>query len=41
MREWLRIFPLENFFFIKTEEYEANPEETLKEVINYLKLSKL
>ncbi|XP_005101986.1 carbohydrate sulfotransferase 15 [Aplysia californica] len=41
MREWLRVFPKENFLFLKTEDYAKNPQETLKEVINFLDLAPL
>ncbi|BFZ20932.1 hypothetical protein BsWGS_23971 [Bradybaena similaris] len=41
MREWLQVFPLENFHFIKTEEYENNLEETLKSVMEFLGLGPL
>ncbi|CAG5122701.1 unnamed protein product [Candidula unifasciata] len=41
MREWLQVFPLENFLFIKTEEYENNLEDTLKSVMEFLGLGPL
>uniref|UniRef100_A0A0B7A1Z4 Sulfotransferase domain-containing protein n=2 Tax=Arion vulgaris TaxID=1028688 RepID=A0A0B7A1Z4_9EUPU len=41
MREWLQVFPLENFLFLKTEEYEKNLEDTLKSVMEFLGLGPL
>ncbi|CAL1542196.1 unnamed protein product [Lymnaea stagnalis] len=41
MREWLQVFPKENFLLIKTEEYDEDSEATLKEVMAFLGLGPL
>ncbi|KAH9488970.1 Carbohydrate sulfotransferase 15, partial [Bulinus truncatus] len=38
MREWLQVFSLESFLLIKTEDYQTNPEKTLKDVMEFLGL---
>ncbi|XP_067676216.1 carbohydrate sulfotransferase 15-like [Haliotis asinina] len=39
MREWLRVFPREQFLIMRTEDHDQDPIARLRTVYNYLKLN--
>ncbi|XP_064602186.1 carbohydrate sulfotransferase 15-like [Liolophura sinensis] len=41
MKDWLRVFPREQFFIIRTEEYADNPRDVLQELYKFLGLGML
>ncbi|XP_048239440.1 carbohydrate sulfotransferase 15-like [Haliotis rufescens] len=39
MREWLKVFPREQFLILRTEDHDQDPKAQLRKVYNYLKLN--
>ncbi|XP_067676217.1 carbohydrate sulfotransferase 15-like [Haliotis asinina] len=39
MREWLKVFPREQFLILRTEDHDQDPKARLRTVYNYLKLN--
>ncbi|XP_067675364.1 carbohydrate sulfotransferase 15-like isoform X1 [Haliotis asinina] len=39
MREWLKVFPREQFLILRTEDHDKDPKARLRTVYNYLKLN--
>lgn len=39
LKEWLNVFPREQFLFVKSEDLFSNPSATMKKVFNFLNLS--
>ena len=40
INDWLSVFPREQFFFIKSEDYFENSTSIIMDVVDFLKLSK-
>jgi N-acetylgalactosamine 4-sulfate 6-O-sulfotransferase len=38
--DWLQVFPREQFFFVKMEEYSENTSNTLQEIFKFLGVGK-
>ena len=41
LREWLSVFPVDNFLFLQNKDYAIDPIRTLKDVYNFLNVSLL
>ncbi|XP_046342171.2 carbohydrate sulfotransferase 15-like isoform X1 [Haliotis rufescens] len=39
MREWLKVFPRNQFLILRTEDHDEDPKSQLRKVYNYLKLN--
>jgi hypothetical protein len=40
VEDWLRVFPKEQIYFVKFEDYEKDMATTVKNIVKFLKLRK-
>lgn len=41
LKDWIRVFPRDQFFIVRTEDYSLMPQETLRQAFSFLGLSSL